>query len=165
MMHRTQQSGFSLVEMVVYIGLVVLVFTLVLNIVFSFSSSYQELGADRAAEQSALLSMERMVRDIHGALDYTAALSVLNTSPGTLVLTTGATTTKFYAQNGKIKVDVNGVYLGPLTASNALTTNLIFRISTSTASTMVKIELTVSGTSGHVTKTKSYYTSAILKKS
>src|SRR5947207_2763724 len=109
-----KKSGFSLVEMLVYISILSIVSLLVIHTILSFAKSYRELGVLRVVEHSGMDSMERMTREIRAATSITAANSTLGASPGVLILvsTVGgiSTTTKFYVQNGTLKVDVNGVY-------------------------------------------------------
>ncbi len=158
-------SGFSLVEMLVYTALLVLILSVLVNVVFSFTRSYEQLGALRAAEHTGLTAMERMIRDIHTATSVNMSGSVFGTSPGSLSLINGATTTKFYLDNGALKVDVNGLYSGPLSISSTLFSNLTFTLITTANSQAVKIDMTVNGKKGTVTKTKTYHSTALLKKS
>jgi hypothetical protein len=151
--------------MIIYIAIVLIVLTLVITIAFSFTEPYQELGANRAAEHTAIVGLERMVRDIHAASDYDALQSSFATSTGILYLTTGATTTRFYLSSGELRVDVNGVFLGPLSVSHARVTSLMFRPVVTAISKAIRIDLTVEGTQGRATKTKTFQTTAILKKS
>lgn len=161
------QSGYSLVEMIIYISILFMILIVVVNTVISYTRSYRTLGALRTVENSAMNAMERMTRDIRGATSIDTANSTLGSSPGvlTIVSTSGtvSTTTKFYVQGGVLKVDVNGTYFGPLTLSNASTTSLTFTRLTSTVSSAVKIDMTIDGTSGPVTKTKTYHSTIILK--
>jgi prepilin-type N-terminal cleavage/methylation domain-containing protein len=161
------RKGFSLVEMIIYIALIAIIFVFVINLVLSFASSYKDIAALRIVDRSAMNSLERMTRDIRNATSIDMVLSGFNVNPGTLALietTAGvSTTTRFYIQSGTLKVDVNGVFSGPLTGNRATVTNLVFHLLTSTSSQAVKIDMTVQGTSGTVSKTKSYYSTIILK--
>lgn len=160
-------SGFSLVEMVIYVTLLVVIFLIVVNTILSFTGSYQSLRALRALDHSSVSSMERITRDIRGATSVDTANSTLGTSPGVLTLTqtvgSVSTTTKFYLQGGVVKVDVNGVYSGPLTLTGTSVTNLVFTKLTSSISSAVKVDLTVSATVGTTTKTKIYHSTVILR--
>ena len=165
MKSRDTQFGFTLVEMLVYIALLGLILTVLINITLSFSKSYEQIGALRAADQSALTAMERMIRDIHSAAAIDTGLSVFGTSPGVLVLTNDTITTRFYVVDGEVRVDVGGAYLGPLSLSSAEVTNLVFTHLTTEETQAIKIEMTVEGRKGGVVKTKTYRTTATLKES
>lgn len=160
-------KGYSLVEMVIYVSLITVIFIVAINMLLSFSQSYRTLSALRLAENSAVDSMERMSREIRGATSVDSGNSVLGSSPGVLTLTSTSngvsTTTKFYIENGVLKVDVNGAYLGPLTLAQASTTNLVFRLLNNGVSSAVKVDLTMEGRAGAVVKTKTYHSTIILK--
>lgn len=163
----SKKSGYSLVEMVIYVAILSAISLVIINMLISFTKSYQTLGALRVAEHSGIDFMERVTREIRGATSVDSANSTLGTSPGvlTLVSTFGgvSTTTKFYVQNGIIKMDVNGVYFGPLTVSNSSTTNLTFTSLANSVSSAVKVDLTVQGTAGTATRVKSYHSTIILR--
>lgn len=160
-------KGYTLIEMVIYVSLLTVIFVLSVNMLLSFSNSYRTLSALRVAEHSALDAMERISRDIHSATSVDSGNSTLGTSPGVLTLITTSnsvsTTTKFYIQNGVLKVDVNGVYFGPLTLISASTTSLTFGLLSNTGGNAVKVDMTVEATIGTVTKSKTYHTTVILR--
>ncbi len=170
MKHRLTQfhkKGFSLIEMLVYIALITVIFLFIINMILSFTGSYKDITALRVADRSGMDAMERMTREIRNATSVTPAQSFFGSSPGilTIVQTSSgvSTTTKFYLQNEVLRVDVNGVYSGPLTLTRAQVTNLTFNLLTSTSSQAVKIDMILNGTSGNVTKTKAYHSTIILK--
>jgi type II secretory pathway pseudopilin PulG len=159
-------NGYSLVEIVIYISILTLIFVFAINTLLSYSQSYRILSALRVAEHSGVDAMERITRDIRSATSVDSANSTFTTSPGVLTLietTSGvSTTTKFYIQNGVLKVDVNGSYFGPLTLSTASTTNLVFTLLNNGVSTAVKTDITVRASVGGVTKSKTYHSTIIV---
>jgi Tfp pilus assembly protein PilW len=163
-----RRAGFSLVEMLIYISILAVVLILLVQVVLSFSSNYRELSTLRLVERSATESLERMTRDIRNATTVTIAESTLDAHPGVLTIVatqgTNSTTTKFYTDaSGKVKVDVNGSYIGPLTTSKVTVTDLKFRLLTTTVSKAVKIEITLRGVYGTITQTRSYNATVVLK--
>ncbi len=154
-------KGFSLVEMLIYVTLLATILLLVINTVLSFSSSYRQLAALRAAEHSGIDAMERITRDIRQASSADTSIA----GALTLVATSNSvsTTTRFYVQNNVLNVDINGTYYGPLTTSNASVTNITFTLLTNSTSKAVKVDMTVQGISGTVTKTKTYHSTIVLK--
>ncbi len=106
-----------------------------------------------------------MIRDIHGAVAVDLPNSTFGGTVGELTLLSGATTTRFYLSNNKLMIDVNGSTVGPLSASDASVTALTFTHITTAESEAVKIDMTIDGTKGSVTKTKTYHSTDILKKS
>ena len=159
--------GYTLVEMTIYVSVLLVITFVVVNTTLSFTKSYRELKTSRLVEHSALDAMERMTRDIRGADSVDVANSTLGTSPGVLTIVSTvnslSTTTKFYVQNNILTMDVNGVYFGPLSLSDASVTNLTFRRYDSGISESVRIDLTVEASLGPVTKLKTYHSTIILK--
>ncbi len=153
--------------MLIYVGILSITSLLIVNTVISFSRSYKDVVALRIVDNSAMDALERITRDIRGATSIDTGNSTFNSSPGvlTLVKTTNgvSTTTKYYIQNGIIKADVNGTYFGPVTLSSASVTSLIFRKIDSANSSAIKIDMTITGTSGQSSKTKNYYVTTVMK--
>ena len=160
-------GGYSLVEMIIYVSILSIISLLAINTILSFGPSYHALLAYRSAENSGIVSIERMSRDIRSANSVNTGNSTLGTSPGVLTLVSTSngisTTTKFYLQNNILKVDVNGAYSGPLSLSNTSVTNLVFNLLTSTEGNAVKVDMTVQSTSSPATKTKTFHSTIILK--
>ncbi len=149
--------------MIIYISLLTIISLVVVNTVVSLSTSYRNLTALRAVEHSGIDAMERMSRDIRSATSIDLTHSTFGSSPSTLTLVQTSTTTKFYVQSGVMKVDVNGTYSGPLTITNSSVTSFILTHLTSSNSDAVKIDLTISGTSGTVTRTKNFHSTIVLR--
>ena len=162
-----KNTGYSLVELIIYISILTLIIVIIVNTTISFTTSYRRLIALRTVEHSAEDAMERMTRDIRGAKTVDNAKSTLGTSPGILTIISTisgvSTTTKFYLQNGILKLDINGTYFGPLSLSNASTTSLIFRDLSSGISHAIKIDMAVTATSGPITTTKTFHSTIILR--
>ena len=160
-------TGYSLVEMIIYVAILSVISLLAINTILSFGPSYHSLLAYRLAENSGILSMERMSREIRAATSVDTINSTLGSSPGVLTIVATAnsisTTTKFYIQNNILKVDVNGSYSGPLSLSNTSVSNLVFTLLLNTKTTAVKIDMTLQATSSPVTKTKTYHSTIVLK--
>jgi hypothetical protein len=165
MKRNTSQPGFSLVEMLIYVALLTLIFMAIVNIALSFTSSYSELGALRAAEHTGFSSMERLVRDIHLATTIDVGQSSFATTSGALALTSGTTTTRFFLSDGVLRVSVDGVDIGPLSVGAGKITSLMFNATSTAESQAVKIEMVVRGEAGKSVREKKYITTAILKNS
>ena len=163
----TYKSVYSLVEMLIYVSILSVISFLMVSTVLSFIGSYRQLVALRIVEHSGIDAMEKMTRDIRAGTTIDTVNSTFGTNPGVLTLITTAnnvsTTTKFYLQNGIVKVDINGSYFGPITSSTASTTSIVFTKLNSSISNAVKIDMTVSATVGTTSRTKTYHSTVILK--
>lgn len=163
-----KKSGYTLVELIIYIGILSFISVTVITTLFSFVNSYRNVSALRLAENSGVYAMERIYRDTLFSSSVDDTNSTFDTSPGvlTLVATDGdiSTTTRFYVQDGILKVNVNGSYIGPLNGNGTQVTNLVFRLSNSGISSAVRVDMTISATSGSVTKQKTYHRTVVLRK-
>lgn len=169
-MKRAQHNtGFSLLEMIIYVTILSAVMVLVVGSMLSLARSYHSLVISRSINNSATIALDRVVREIRFANNVNVALSTLTTSPGQLVLNTkdavGQTTTiDFYVDSGVLKIREGGIESGSLTKQGLLVTNLVFfRVADAASTEAIKIELTLEGSSGPRTKQKTFYTSALLR--
>ena len=153
--------------MIIYVGILSLVSAVVVSMLLSFAVSYRNVTALRLAENSGFYSMERMIRDIISATSVDSGNSTFGVSPGVLTIVSTynavSTTTKFYVDNGLLKVDINGSYFGPLNSTNTIITNLVFTRLVNNFSNAIKIDLTVRGTAGEIMKDKIYHSTVILR--
>ncbi len=167
MLIRKYKQGYTLVEAIIYVALLAIFFYVIVNTLLSFTRPYKELIMLRDMERSALESMEKMSREVRLATTIDTVNSTFSSSPGvlTLVATSNgvSTTTRFYVDSNTLKLDINGVYFGPLTNSTTRVTSLVFHRLTNTNSDAVKIDLTIETTYGSTTKSKKYYSTIILK--
>jgi prepilin-type N-terminal cleavage/methylation domain-containing protein len=161
--------GFSLIEMLVYLSVLAIILIVIINIVLSYTTSYRTLSVNRIIEHSAMNAMERMTRDIRAANSIDSANSTFGTNPGVLTIISThsgfSTTTKFYVSSNKLNIDVNSSFLGPLTASNVVVSNLTFTLLTGSTTNAIKIDMTVDASNGTVSKSRTYHSTIVLKES
>lgn len=155
------KRGFTLIEILIYIALLVLMLLLIINTTLSFTGSYRPVAALRTADRAAVSSMERLTREIR--LATAATVDTSSTTANTLTLTAGSTITEFYVDNGVLKVDINGTFSGPLTPSGAWVTDLDFAVIDNGNSKAVKVDMVVNGVSGQTTITKKFHTTVVMK--
>ena len=167
---HSQQQGFTLIEMLVYIALVAIIIGALVNTLVVLAQSYKQVLASRTLDSSALLSLDRMTSVIRssGSIDFSN--TTLNSSAGVLTLNAhdangAAYTAKFYVQDGVIHMDTNGVFEDRLTSSSTAVTSLMFRYIDTPVSDAVRIELTLAADVNGYNKVENYYTTAILKNS
>ena len=144
----TNQSGYSLVEAVIYTALVALLSVLLIGCLFIMYRSFKETRANRDLLDSAHTAMERMTREIHTAASVDSAASTLGTSPGVLRLNTtdsggSAKTIQFGLSSGTIQMQDSGSYYGDLTTNKVSISSLVFTEITTTSGTAVRVELSM----------------------
>lgn len=163
------KKGFTLVEMLVYLAMLGAISILISHSFIAMTRSFGSVKLSRNINESALVAMERITREIRSAYEINTGDSIFGSSPGRLSLIglndAGATTTvKLYMQGSNIFVEKGGYSSEPITSSSTMATSLIFnQINASTTSKAIKLELELSGSAGPVSRTDKFYNSIILR--
>lgn len=162
------KNGFSLVEMVVYIAILTLMSVYVVNSLTTLTRSYNDLRLAKNVNNSAAVALQRMVYEIRQASTVDSVNSTFGTSPGQLTLNTtdasgNATTAQFFVLNGVLRVKMGGVDQGPITQSNAVVTNLIFKQVQNSISKGIVITLGLQSSFGTKVRSETFYTTAVLR--
>lgn len=160
---HTQMHGFSLIEMLVYLAVLVLVATIVVATILSLDTVLLRNRTERTLAHAANVTLERMINDIRVASSVVGAQSTFGSSPGTLTVSTGATTTQFSVSGGNVVVAVNGATLGPLTSDDVSVNALTFTRFTSTSTELIRIALTLHTESKAASTTRTFYGAAVLR--
>ncbi len=160
---RTSLMGFSLVEMLVYIAVMVSVSLAGVLTYLSLNSGLVRNATERSVNHAAQVALERITRDIRGAVTVNTGLSTLGTTPGVLTLTNNATTTTYSISGGALSLTVNGVSLGALTGSGVTINDFVVNRYVGTSTELVRVKLTLSAVTKAASTTRTYYTSAVLR--
>lgn len=169
MTKQIKKSGFSLVEMLIYIGLLAAIFTATVIMLVNLTSTYRVLKVSKDIDLSAATVMQRISSEIKAADSVNVAQSNLGTTTApALALDTytggGASTiVKFFVSNNLLRVSEGGTDLGPLTASTTRVSRLIFYSITASSSDAVRVELTLQSGTSTTLKTEKFYTTAVLR--
>lgn len=168
--HRALESGFSLVELLIYVGLFSVLFFAIGESIRILPSSYRELAAIERLEVSGMSALDVMLREIRDASAVSVENSSLGVHPGMLYLNTssanGATrTVEFYLEGSRLNVKEDGLTKGPLTAAGVLVSNMVFYHEITPHSQGVKIWLTLAAGSGASQRSASFYGTAVLRDS
>ena len=164
MMHKIYfTKGFSLVEMMVYLAIMLLLAGALITTFFSLGTVLERNATERALTRGAQVSFERISRIIRSADTVNLGLSTLGTSMGTLALNESATTTRFYISGGNLVIEVNGVEHGPLTCDSITVQNVVFNRYVGSTTEMVRVALTLSAVGRSSSSTQTFYSSAILR--
>lgn len=147
--NKSVTRGFTLVETLVYMAILVVLLSAIVNAVLVLTTHYRAVRNTREMEDSVIAAFDRMTRDIRDADGFIASATILNVANGSLSLleqdlSSGqSTTTDYYVENSRLYVRENGVVLGPLTKSSIKTTSLIFRRIDTANSNAFKIEMSM----------------------
>ncbi len=157
-------QGFSLVEILVYIAVLVFVTMAGILTYLSLSTTLVRYETERAVSHAAQVTLERIVRDIRGATSITAAQSSFGTSsPPSLTLVASGTTTKFSLVGGNVMLTQNGVDIGPLTSEDITVDQLYFMRYTGVTTELVRVVLTLSASNKAASTTRTFYGSGVLR--
>ncbi len=170
MLNFKKQGGYTLAELIIYMGVLVALTVIIVGMLVRISHSKDRLVSAQRLATSAIVSMDRMTREIRNASNVNTASSILGTSPGKLVLSGvdasgAARTVEFSIVTNTLRIKENSVDMGPLTESNIRVTSLIFDRSASTTDQAIRIRMTMeSGTSSSY-KSENFYSTTILRQS
>jgi type II secretory pathway pseudopilin PulG len=146
---RKMAGGYSLVEMVVYMALFITLSTVLVGALAGLSRAYTEVRVNDDLLDAVHVATERMVREFRNAESIDGGSSVLDMTPGTLVLNaldgSGSPKTVTFALSGGVLQIADSTDTEPrdLTGGRIAVTSLVFRTITTTAGSAVRVEMTV----------------------
>ena len=164
MKHLQHKRGFTLIEMLVYIAVLVLIAAVFVTSLASLVRTQSNIAMHRTVLRTTTMVTDRIVRDIRNADSVDEGASVLGISPGQLALVMDASDTVTYSlNNGVLEVAENGGAGSALTASAVSVTSLIFSKHTLGESEGVRVELTYTVDTGRASTTKSVTAFGVLR--
>ncbi len=163
-----KKHGFSLVETLFYVSIMVLVLALSVSAAYSLTNSYRRLQSAWVIESAAAAALERITRETRDALSVGLSESLFDVSPGRLALNTtredGATTTiQFLLDNQTVRVREADVDAGPLTPARVRVTRLLFRRIIGLNSQAIKVEITLESGQGSSLESKNFYSTVVMR--
>ncbi|MBU6370675.1 MAG: prepilin-type N-terminal cleavage/methylation domain-containing protein [Patescibacteria group bacterium] len=172
---KQKHSGFTLVEMVIYLALMTAIsIVLVRSLVLVFNSN-RAAFAEMNLRNAAYSAMENMVREIRGSISIDSADSTLYPSQaGILALNqtdgNGNPIVVEFATSSSGALDISRgaappALVGPVTGNGAQVAALVFTPITTKNSTAVRIALELSASVNGATQTQWFYDTAILRNS
>ena len=137
------ESGFSLVESIIYLAIFVMLSTLLIDSLLLMSRTYNVTRVNRDLLDSVNVPLERMTRDIRGATAVVVGNSTFATSPGKLTIRNADSSTESFAlvSNAIQFTDTTGT-TNNLTGSQIVVDSLVFRNISTAQGSAVKIEIT-----------------------
>lgn len=169
MKFSNKQSGFTLVEMVIYVTLFAVISVLAMDATITVMKAFYTLRVEQSINQSATTALERMSREIRNAYNVDTINSTLGTNPGHLILLTtddanALTTVEFYVTAGnQIGMKVGGVDQGLLVSKTITATNLVFTLLSNANSKAVRVSMTLQDTRSAIPKTVNFYDTIVLR--
>jgi Tfp pilus assembly protein PilW len=163
----TLNPGFSLVEMVIYVGLLALILVALLSSVQLMMHSWYDVHNHQLLAQSGQLALERMEREIRNATS-TDASSSFGVNPGSITLNTTdasstATTTTFSVSGGMLMLTPGVGSAVPLLETGVGVQNLTFYKITTPYSTAIRIVLQLQTATTTSPISATFYDTAVLR--
>ncbi|MCC6323276.1 hypothetical protein IT400_00610 [Candidatus Nomurabacteria bacterium] len=163
------KSGYSIIEIIIYIAVFATVAVVVGNIFMALISSFNQTRTNHNILQNGNTVLERMSREIHKANNIRTATSTFGSSPGVLDLdsideSNNPRTVKFNVGNGALNLYYNNTLVGNLLSPNIKVISLIFYKTTTTNGPSIKMEITLQDTNDKTGLTEKFYNVATLSK-
>ncbi len=140
-----QRSGFTLIELTIYIALTAIVVVALLKIMLTVIGSQEKTEMTSHVQQELRMTMDRMTYTARNAVSVNTGSSIFGASGGTLSLAMSGSSinpTVFFLSGSSIYSAEAGTNTGALTSSKILVDELQFTNLTATgASATVKIEV------------------------
>lgn len=141
-----KNKGFTIIETITYMSLLVLVGLIVTQSLINLFASYSQIRVSQDMESTAIQVIDKMSRDVRNAtsiVENQSSFGIPQSYVSLLVQNElGSTDTiKYYVNNNKISVDRNGIYIGDLSASAITINNFDIRYINGTSTKALKIYL------------------------
>lgn len=167
---RRARAGFTLIELLIYIALVGVIAVATTNTVITLNRTIAVFRIERRLTTSAELAIRRMVREIRLANSVYAS-STLAVSPGVLSVASVESETDATPKDVLLRVDSGALTVRRgsadalvFTGSAVTVSRLVFwKMDNADVSQAVKIEMTLTTTSGGVTRSKDYFMTTLLR--
>jgi type II secretory pathway pseudopilin PulG len=155
--NKCRHLGFSLVEMLVYLGImVVITVTLVQSFIVVLKSNRVSF-ADSVLRNSGYLIMENIIREVRSSKDIGLC------SSDVIQLTQDTNNISFSRSNGLLKLTEDGIDKGFLNSKGTEVLSLSCNQIDTGKSKAVKIKLTLNTEIGGQEKSESFYSTVILR--
>lgn len=162
---NNNRRGFSLVEFLVYIAVFTLVSAGALSLLLTLQQLVVRNQVHQDVTQNATALFETALYEIRQAeaVDLGHGSLALETTPGHLVLTRGATTTELYLSGDQAWMVVNGGTAKVLTTDDVTVNQLRFFHYDNGVTEEVRVFLELTAVANDVSVTKRFQTGAVLR--
>lgn len=157
-------SGFSLVEVLVYLGLFVLIVTSSIGLVFSLDSLVKQYQAETALYRSGTQTMEQLLLVIRQG-DQLNVFDTIQASPSTgrIAVANPATSTAISKLGDELLLEINGDSYGNMLPSNVAVTGFTVYHYPQAVGEFARVILELTATAGDVTRTETFYGGSVIR--
>lgn len=148
--NNKHNKGFSLIEIIIYFGLLAVISTLVTTNIISLFKNYNIIRSNQEIEYNAINILDKLTRDVRDARSINITDSSFSVAEGSISLNIASTTNdmvsnniKFYLNNNKIKYMKDNVDIGNISTNSVNASNFRIFYINSSSTEAIKVELTL----------------------
>ena len=159
-----QGKGFTLIEVLVYVAILVTVSTAGVTLILSLDDVITEYKIEASLYRSATNVLEQVAVALREGetLDVANSL-VASSTAGKLTVENGGVDTVFQKVGSDLILTVDGVSKGDLLNNGVNVTNFTVYQYTTAIGTMVRVKLALTTTVGSTTKSTTFYQGAVIR--
>lgn len=159
---QTLVKGFSIIEMMIYMALLIVISVSAVYSLISFSDTVQAYRANQLVARSAMPLLERFEVDVRSATMVNQLSSSFGVSPGNLTVVSGPTSTAYALTGEAVTVTEDGE-TQVLTDAAVTVDDLTFHFYDNVSTELVRMEVTLTATVGATTRTQTFNTATVLR--
>lgn len=163
MNNKQTQRGFSLVEMLVYIAILLIVSTASVTFMISLNDFVSQYRVETALYRSSTSAMEQILVALRQADSYDAIGSVTADADGVLSIANGATSTVIARNTDELELTIDGVVYGNMLADSVDVTSFYVYEYAVGEGNMVRVRLSLTATVNGVTKDITLYGGSVIR--
>lgn len=134
-------KGFSLIEIIIYLALLIIVSVLVIQNLISLFKNYNVVKTNQEIEYNAINIIDKISRDVKSSKNVIVNESIFSIPQGAVSLNTASGTVKYYLEENKIKYMKNGFYFSNLSTKNIIVDNFKLYYINATNTEAIRLEL------------------------
>lgn len=165
MRHHSQQSGFSLIEMLVYLSILVMVSAVAVSSLLSYSDILAKQKVNRLLTEEASVVLESLIYSIRNADAVNTGGSTLEDPDGVLALDNSGGTDTFEKDVDTVTFTESGEPTILLLSPSVTVSDLTFYHFTTGNTELVRFSLTIQATANGQTATETFYGGSVLRNS
>lgn len=160
---RNRRKGFSLVEIIIYLGILSVLSIGSITFLISLSGFVKEYRVETALYRSTSNVLEQVEATLRQADTFDATSVTNDATNGKLVLKNGAVTTSYIRNGTALELWVGGVNKGNLLNNGVTVTNFTVYKYVTVSGTFVRVRLDLQGTVSGITKSVTLYDSSVIR--
>lgn len=162
--YNQKPTGFTLVEVLVYLAILVLVSTAAVSVMVSFSGVVSEQRTKARLITTGQTTLERVLRTVKNADAIDALNSTFGVSPGALtVLATDGSSKTFSLVGSVVQFTETGSPSVALTGDGVHVSNLQFHFYDNGVTELVRMAITMTATSSEQVHTETFYGAMVIR--